>query len=1087
MAKQKRKNNAEPPKRQKSQQKTICNCSVCCGKLVAYATKRRHEAGLGAVELRANVVQSLGKRPPSMSTHSLQPAKKKAAISNDHPAVLTAQSQTANSLDSYNHHPTELEQSRSIDDAAPRVPSPTPQDTTSEARIQEIALNQWRGCLRRQHRSPSVDDDVYFAGDVDPHDGDHLLNMDVDALQGAEEEEEELADIEVDKHPDGVNQEVDDTTFRCAFQREAAAVALSGEVFDEAELLLLRMYALKVEDHLTERTFNRLFKVFPNSGQTTLKLTKKHVRFLSGFQPIQYDCCINSCVCFVGPQYKDLDRCPYEKCREPRYKENGQPRKVFEYIPLIPRLKAQMANPTLAKAMRYRSERESSPQDTEDVFDGTHYKSLLGKMVPSSNPPIPFFSDPRDVALGISTDGFGPFEHRDKTCWPIILFNYNLPPDIRFQKQYCINVGTIPGPKKPWDVDSFLFALMEELVRLEIGIEAFDSLTLTFFDFHCYVILGFGDIPAMSLILHMKGQNGLVPCRLCDIQAIRGASKIHYVPLNRENFRKANPAKYDPAKLPMRTHDDFIRKAKEVDAAVTIAEEDRLSKKYGIKGLPILSNLSSLSIPSSFPYDFMHLIWENLMKNLISFWTSDFKDLDHKQKGYIIKKANWEKIGEETAASRSTIPSSFGAAPPNIATKQSQMTAEMYANWTLFIAPIVLKGRFRNAKYYSHFMELVMLLRLCLSFKITRAMREEIKNGFRKWVLSYEELYYERDPDRLSTCPLTIHALLHIADSIETMGPVWTYWAWPMERHCNKLLPSIRSRRHPYVCISTFVSAVAQLDQIRLKYNLVDALNLDPVKKDAHVYTHALYPGFKLAPTKREETLSKSLKKLIWGALATRYQVKSDIVKRIVKLNTPVLQYGRVTRLNGGDLMYARDLVKQWEDGRDASYVRVSRTVAGHSLNMLKVCMMQYTLLVDRHARSHNRASVFDERNFFGQLLRTFVITVPASKRLKLANPTVVILALIRSVKANKGTDNTFYYKKNGALEVVDLATVQCVVGRVPCPGKEWAIVDRSDVITHDRALKGRSRRGSLVVLNSSLSSTTRCTASRAPVYKLLI
>lgn len=52
-----------------------------------------------------------------------------------------------------------------------------------------------------------------------------------------------------------------------------------------------------------------------------------------------------------------------------------------------------------------------------------------------------------------------------------------------------------------------------------------------------------------------------------------------------------------------------------------------------------------------------------------------------------------------------------------------------------------------------------------------------------------------------------------------------------MERHCNTLLNIISSRRHPYASISAFVTAVAQLDQIRLKYNLHLELCLDPTKE----------------------------------------------------------------------------------------------------------------------------------------------------------------------------------------------------------------------------------------------------------------
>src|ERR1700678_2029677 len=92
-------------------------------------------------------------------------------------------------------------------------------------------------------------------------------------------------------------------------------------------------------------------------------------------------------------------------------------------------------------------------------------------------------------------------------------------------------------------------------------------------------------------------------------------------------------------------------------------------------------------------------------------------------------------------------------------------------------------------------------------------------------------MYYKNDPTQLSTCPLTIHALLHIAWGIRVAGPVWTYWAYPMERHCNTLLQSIKSIRHPYASISSFVTATAQLDQIRLLYDLHETLCLDPDEK----------------------------------------------------------------------------------------------------------------------------------------------------------------------------------------------------------------------------------------------------------------
>ena len=90
----------------------------------------------------------------------------------------------------------------------------------------------------------------------------------------------------------------------------------------------------------------------------------------------------------------------------------------------------------------------------------------------------------------------------------------------------------------------------------------------------------------------------------------------------------------------------------------------------------------------------MHLIWSNLIPNLILLWTGQFKDLDHDNQGYVLMPTVWETIGEATYSAGKTIPASFGSRVPNIASEKAHMIAETYSIWTLHIAPILLKGRF---------------------------------------------------------------------------------------------------------------------------------------------------------------------------------------------------------------------------------------------------------------------------------------------------------------------------------------------------------------------------------------------------------
>ena len=118
-----------------------------------------------------------------------------------------------------------------------------------------------------------------------------------------------------------------------------------------------------------------------------------------------------------------------------------------------------------------------------------------------------------------------------------------------------------------------------------------------------------------------------------------------------------------------------MEQAKEVQYTSSNTDSESLATKYGIKGLLLLSTLSSLSFPMSFPYDFMHLIWTNLIPNLILFWTGKFKDIPHHDEGYVLAPTVWEAIGEATANAGKTIPAAFGSRVPNIASEKAQMIA----------------------------------------------------------------------------------------------------------------------------------------------------------------------------------------------------------------------------------------------------------------------------------------------------------------------------------------------------------------------------------------------------------------------------
>ena len=179
---------------------------------------------------------------------------------------------------------------------------------------------------------------------------------------------------------------------------------------------------------------------------------------------------------------------------------------------------------------------------------------------------------------------------------------------------------------------------------------------------------------------------------------------------------------------------------------------------------------------------------------------------------------------------------------------------------------------------------------------------------------------------------------------MEAAGPVWTYWAFPTERFCGRLLPEIRSRRHPFSNIDNYVVASAKLSQIKIMYNLDDELSLRPKKAEAlrGSFSHPscmllsystltpfltaiglLDPRYVLLPPQRpSSTIPQPVANKVAIHFATRFSQNVNTVRRYLKQEN-ITQWARVQLLAGGDFMYASELFIQAEDRRDATYVRV--------------------------------------------------------------------------------------------------------------------------------------------------------------------
>ncbi|KAJ7652366.1 hypothetical protein DFH06DRAFT_1418733 [Mycena polygramma] len=715
------------------------------------------------------------------------------------------------------------------------------------------------------------------------------------------------------------------------------------------------------------------------------------VAILSGVEPVWYHCCINSCMAYTGV-HSDLKQCRFKSCQEPRFAADGRPRRLFCYLPIIPRLQGFFQNPKKVEQLLYRHNYTPLPDSICDVFDGENYKSLCRKKVVVDGQELShrYFSHKNNIALSICTDSYLLFERRRKgpSATPILAEVHNVPPNTRTHLGDLIYIV-------PFD---------DELALLAKGIPTYDSLDHDTFDLHAYNISGHGDILAVEKMMNIKGHNSLSPCRNCRIKGFRnvtGGETIYYVPLSAPCEPHEQPATWDPRNLPLRTHEHFLEIIDKI-ANSTSAAAEKQAKFHGIKGPPALRRVGSMDLARSYPWDFMHLLFENIIPNLVALWSGKYKGMDTGEEDYEISEEIWEEIWRETAEAMKDIPSSFCR---SLAGGPSKFTAEAWCFWFVYMAPALLQGRFSDPKYHVHACDLSNIIKKCLQFVITNPELDALDEDIIGWVETYERYYYQYREDRLCACPTVIHGLIHTVPGIRYCGPAWATWTFYMEHYCGFLKSRLRSRKFPWANLNNTVLNYAYLEQIGARYDLTDELAIYGRRRSGPSSSEQAFEHYPLTilgtPRRKNFTPDDALRKKIAAYFASALNSK---VKTIIPLLPQVMpSWGRV-RVVDGDSIRAGSAAKNTELERNSSYIR-------------------YELQVPAAEQPFPDKTRWVSQVFYGRLEQVLVYELPQAGK--------------------DATEGIVSYNRATTTIVADVQAVSAVVGRMKTRGK-WAIVDRT-------------------------------------------
>ncbi|WMV51044.1 hypothetical protein MTR67_044429 [Solanum verrucosum] len=127
-------------------------------------------------------------------------------------------------------------------------------------------------------------------------------------------------------------------------------------------------------------------------------------------------------------------------------------------------------------------------------------------------------SEPRNVRLGLCSNGFTPFSNNASphSCWPVFLTPYNLPPEMCMTSPYIFLSCVIPGPRNPTSlIDIYLQPLIDELKQLWFeGVLTYDISTKQNFVMRASLMWTINDFPAYGMLSGWM-TTGKLACPYC--------------------------------------------------------------------------------------------------------------------------------------------------------------------------------------------------------------------------------------------------------------------------------------------------------------------------------------------------------------------------------------------------------------------------------------------------------------------------------------------------------------------------------------------------------------------------------------------
>lgn len=264
---------------------------------------------------------------------------------------------------------------------------------------------------------------------------------------------------------------------------------------------LVKLYHIKCLCRMSDKAMTMILELLKDAFEfakipSSFYEAKKIINKL-GLNYIKIPACPNDCMLYWGEENESLEECKRCKISKWKDKKKKQPAKILRYFPLKPRLQRLFMCSKTAESMRWHVLEGNQDGLMRHPRDSKAWKTF-DLLHPN------FSEDPRNVRLGLASDGFNPFGamSTNYSIWPVVLIPYNRPPWECMKKTSTILSMIIPGKLMPGNnIDVYLQPLIKELNELwHDGVQTFDSSKNEMFTMRAALMWTISDFPGLGTL-----------------------------------------------------------------------------------------------------------------------------------------------------------------------------------------------------------------------------------------------------------------------------------------------------------------------------------------------------------------------------------------------------------------------------------------------------------------------------------------------------------------------------------------------------------------------------------------------------------